>query len=205
MSAYHVVGIDLCGHGHTSIPDDDTISVDRFVDDVHAVLADLGRESCHLFGFSLGSSAALRVAARAPDRIDRLALFAPTGRWNDDLVETLNSHLDLGALERHLPRQAARLQEYHRNARRLFPLLRHFIETLPSANEDMIATLDQVPHSTLVAGLDEDLLFSIENTEMVYRHLNNARLAILPGEQHRLVEETVQLLVPLLRRHFGTP
>jgi len=204
VSSYHVVGVDLCGHGQTSIPDDDVISMDRFVEDVYAVLDDLGRDSCHLFGFSLGSSAALKVAADAPDRVDRLALFAPTGRWNNDLVDTLNSHLDLGALERHIPKQAQRLQEHHRNAQRLFPLLQDFVETLPSANEDMVSTLDRVPHPTLVAGLDEDLLFSIEDTQMVYRHLQDARLAILPGQQHRLVEETVNLMVPLLRRHFGT-
>lgn len=203
VSRYHVVGVDLTGHGDTSLPEDETVNMDRFVEDVHAALDAVDRSSCHLFGFSLGSSVALKLAAEFPDRVDRMALFAPNGRWNNELVDTLNSHLNFDALKRHIPKQAERLVHYHQDAERLFPLLQDFVESLPSANEDMIATLDRVSQPTLVAGLDEDLLFSVEATQFVYENLSNARLAILPGEQHRLVNDTVELLVPLLRRHFG--
>jgi methylmalonyl-CoA epimerase len=202
VSRYHVVGVDLCGHGDTSLPEDETVSMDRFVDDVQTALDAVGRSSCHLFGFSLGSSVALQLAAESPDRVDRMALFAPNGRWNNELVDTLNSHLNFDALKRHIPKQAERLVRYHQDAERLFPILQDFVESLPSANEDMIATLDRVSQPTLVAGLDEDLLFSVEATQFVYENLSNARLAILPGEQHRLVHDTVELLVPLLHRHF---
>jgi methylmalonyl-CoA epimerase len=202
VSRYHVVGVDLCGHGDTSMPDDESVSMDRFVEDVHATLDAVDRSSCHLFGFSLGSSVALKVAADSPELVNKLALFAPNGRWNDELVDTLNSHLNFDALKRHIPKQAERLAHYHQDAERLFPILQDFVGTLPSANEDLIATMDRVAHPTLVTGLDEDLLFSIEATEFVYRHLENGRLSILPGQQHRLVHDTVELLVPLLHRHF---
>lgn len=204
VSQYHVVGVDLCGHGDTSLPDDDTVSLNRFVEDVRAALDAVDRSSCSLFGFSLGSSVALKMAAESPDRVDRLALFAPNGRWNNELVDTLNSHLNFDALKRHIPKQAERLIRHHQDAERLFPLLQDFVESLPSANEDLIATLDRVSQPTLVTGLDEDLLFSVEATQFVYDNLENARLSILPGEQHRLVNDTVELLVPLLHRHFGT-
>ncbi|PSQ95710.1 MAG: methylmalonyl-CoA epimerase [Bacteroidetes bacterium SW_9_63_38] len=202
-SRYHVVGVDLCGHGNTSIPDDETMSMDRFVEDIRATLNALDHSSCHLFGFSLGSSVALKTAADSPDLVDRLALFAPNGRWNNELVDTLNSHLDLDALKRHIPKQAERLFRHHQAPERLFPILQDFVGTLPAANEDMIATLNRVSHPTLVAGLDEDLLFSVDATQFVYENLEKARLSILPGQKHRLVPDTVELLVPLLHRHFG--
>jgi len=204
VSQYHVVGVDLTGHGDTSLPEDGTVNMDRFVEDVHTALDAVDCSSCHLFGFSLGSSVALKVAAESPDRVERLALFAPNGRWNNELVDTLNSHLNFDALKRRIPKQAERLVRYHRDAERLFPLLQDFVASLPSANEDMIATLGRVSQPTLVAGLDEDLLFSVEAIQFVYDNLEKARLAILPGEQHRLVHDTVDLLVPLLHRHFGT-
>jgi len=123
VSQYHVVGVDFCGHGDTSIPDDETVTMDRFVDDARAALDAVDRASCHLFGFSLGSSVALKVAAESPDRVDRMALFAPNGRWNNELVDTLNRHLNFDALKRHIPKQAERLVRHHQDAERLFPLL----------------------------------------------------------------------------------
>lgn len=45
------------------------------------ILDSLGIERAHLMGNSLGGAAALAVALRAPERVDRLVLMAPGGGW----------------------------------------------------------------------------------------------------------------------------
>lgn len=200
---YHVVGVDLTGHGHTSLPDDNRLTLDYFVEDVHRALEAVDRSSCHLFGFSLGSAVALQYAATHPDAVNRLALFAPHLKWDEEDVNALNGHLDLKALRRHIPEQAKQLAAQHENPKALFPALREFVRTLPSTNDERADVVADISHSTLVAGLDADPLFSIEDTHAVYDHLQNARLALLPGRSHRANEAT-DLLATLTHQHFST-
>lgn len=199
---YHVVGVDLTGHGDTSLPPDNTLTLDRFVEDVHRTLDAVNRSSAHLFGFSLGSAVALQYAADHPDAVDHLALFAPHLMWDADDVKALNGHLDLEALQRHIPRQAERLAAQHQRPKTLFQALQDFVETLPSTNEDRADTAADISHHTLVAGLDADPLFSIEDTQAVHDHLPNARLALLPGRSHR-IKDSADLLASLFHRHFS--
>ncbi len=200
---YHVVGVDLTGHGHTTLPPDDTLTLDRFVEDVDRALDAVDRSSGHLFGFSLGSAVALQYAAERPDAVDHLGLFAPHLTWDGDDVEALNGHLDLGALRRHIPQQAKRLAAQHQHPKTLFPALRDFVKTLPSTNKARTRMAADVSHPALVAGLDADPLFSIDDIQAVYDHLPNARLALLPGRSHR-IKDSVDLLASLLHRHFPT-
>ncbi len=202
-SSVHGIGLDLSGHGASSFPPDDELTMDRFVSDVVATLDALDCPSAHLFGFSLGSAVALRVADAYPERVDRLALFAPTAEWDDALTTQLRTRLDLETLRARAPDRADRMESQHEHPDRLFPALRAFVDTLPSTNDAMAQTLSRVSHPTLVTGLDDDPLFSVEATQSVYRQLSNARLSIVPGRRHRLDEDVPSLLAPLLRRHVS--
>jgi pimeloyl-ACP methyl ester carboxylesterase len=70
-----VIGVELQGHGHT--PDTGRpLSIDRFADDVAALLDRLGIERADLWGFSLGGVTATGVAVRHPSKVRRLVLAA---------------------------------------------------------------------------------------------------------------------------------
>jgi pimeloyl-ACP methyl ester carboxylesterase len=70
-----VIGVELQGHGHT--PDTGRpMSIDRFADDVAALLDRLAVERADLWGFSLGGLTATGVAVRHPERVRRLVLAA---------------------------------------------------------------------------------------------------------------------------------
>lgn len=201
-SSFHLVGIDLPGHGASSLPPADTLTMDHFVTGVEAVLDSYKLSSASLFGFSLGSAVALQVADAHPDRINRLALFAPNAEWTPSLASTLNAQLNLDALAETAPERAADLRARHEHPDTLFSMLRSFVETLPPQNDAMAAVLKSVAAPTLVAGVDEDPLFSVEATRDVYSALDNARLCILPGTRHSLAEGPVSLLSSLLADHF---
>lgn len=67
---------DQRGHGRSrGALEPDDISVDRFVEDLGAVLSTLGLDTVTLLGHSWGTHLALRFAIRSADRVDRLILM----------------------------------------------------------------------------------------------------------------------------------
>ena len=71
---FRVVRYDTRGHGRSpSVPG--PYSIDDLADDVIALLDGLGVERAHIVGLSLGGMTAMRLAARNPERVDRLVLL----------------------------------------------------------------------------------------------------------------------------------
>jgi 3-oxoadipate enol-lactonase len=85
---FRVVRCDTRGHGASPVPDG-PYSIDDLADDLVAVLDRLDIGWAHLVGLSLGGMTAMRVAARNPERVDRLALLCtgaqlpPASAWTD--------------------------------------------------------------------------------------------------------------------------
>ena len=200
---FHMIGVDLSGHGGSSLPPDDTFTIDRLADDARAALDAVDVSTAHLFGFSMGASVALRVAHTSPDRVDRLALLGANATWTDALVDAMQARLDLDTVRTRNPERTAALKAQHEDPSRLFDALRAFVGTLPNKTDAMHETLAAVEHPTLVAALDEDPLFSLEDSLGVYERLSNARLSILPGTRHSLAEAPLDALTPLIRQHFS--
>lgn len=71
---YRVVTYDARGHGKSPAPPR-PYTLDDLVDDVVAVLDEIGAERAHLAGVSLGGMTAMRMAVRAPERVHRMVLL----------------------------------------------------------------------------------------------------------------------------------
>ena len=71
---YRVVTYDTRGHGDSPAPPG-PYSLDDLVDDLVALLDEVGAQRAHVAGLSLGGMTAMRLAAREPERVDRLALL----------------------------------------------------------------------------------------------------------------------------------
>ncbi|RFU20384.1 3-oxoadipate enol-lactonase [Geodermatophilus marinus] len=76
---FRVVTYDTRGHGDSPAPPG-PYALDDLVDDVVALLDRLGVARAHVTGLSLGGMTAMRMAAREPGRVDRLALLATSAR-----------------------------------------------------------------------------------------------------------------------------
>jgi 3-oxoadipate enol-lactonase len=76
---YRVVTYDTRGHGESPAPAG-PYSLDDLVDDLVALLEEVGAERAHVAGLSLGGMTAMRLAAREPRRVDRLALLCTSAR-----------------------------------------------------------------------------------------------------------------------------
>jgi 3-oxoadipate enol-lactonase len=85
---FRVVRYDARGHGASPVPAG-PYSIDDLADDVVALLDHLDVGRAHVVGLSIGGMAALRLAAREPDRVDRLvvlcasAYLTPSQPWAD--------------------------------------------------------------------------------------------------------------------------
>ncbi|SFL04495.1 3-oxoadipate enol-lactonase [Geodermatophilus ruber] len=85
---FRVVTYDTRGHGASPVPAG-PYSLDDLVDDVVALLDRLGIRRAHVAGLSLGGMTAMRLAAREPERVDRIALLCtssllgPREAWTD--------------------------------------------------------------------------------------------------------------------------
>jgi methylmalonyl-CoA epimerase len=201
-SAFHVVGLDLSGHGTSAFPPDQDFSLDLFAEDAWAAMDALDLPSAHVFGFSLGGGVALQLAHRHPDRVNRLALLQTNVQWTEAQVNRMQERLDLDAMDEHASPRADRIRTRHEQPARLLQQLRAFVETLPDTSETLSTILPDLAAPTLVGGVDQDSLFGPDTPRALHRTLPNARLAILPGEHHRLSKIPLPVLTPLLRQHF---
>ena len=95
---FRVVRYDTRGHGESPVPAG-PYDIDDLADDVVALLDTLGVEKAHFVGLSLGGMTGMRLAARNPERVDRLVVLCtgahltPSSAWTDraDNVRTNGS------------------------------------------------------------------------------------------------------------------
>lgn len=76
---YRVLAYDTRGHGESPAPEG-PYSIDDLADDVVALLDEVGAERAHVVGLSLGGMTGLRLAAREPGRVDRLAVLCTSAK-----------------------------------------------------------------------------------------------------------------------------
>lgn len=84
-----VARIDLRGYGESpAMPADHPWHFDALVDDVVRVIAALDVPRVHLVGGKIGGTIALAVAARHPERVDRLAVLGAPASLRDMIART---------------------------------------------------------------------------------------------------------------------
>jgi pimeloyl-ACP methyl ester carboxylesterase len=81
---FRVIALDLPGFGDSDKPIGARYDAGYFAAAVIDLLDALGVDRAHLIGNSLGGRVALEVGLRQPDRVDRLALLAPSLAWRRD-------------------------------------------------------------------------------------------------------------------------
>jgi pimeloyl-ACP methyl ester carboxylesterase len=91
-----VIGVDLHGHGRTSLGDREISLVDMG-DDLAPLLKKLGYDKVDVLGYSMGGGVAFRLAAQHPETVRRLALVAVGYAQDGFYPEILLQQASLGA------------------------------------------------------------------------------------------------------------
>lgn len=197
---YRVLAVDFTGHGRSSLPEG-AFTAERFVADARAVLDHFGVGAAHVFGFSMGGSMALLLAAQHPERVQRLAVHGAHIHWTSARARAMAARLDTDALAAR-PAMADQLARVHTDWPALFERMRAFVATLPGRASEMAVRAQEVAAPTLVSAVDQDELFPLPSTIELQALLPNSHLALVPGTRHALPQTNLDVLVPLLRSHL---
>jgi len=193
-----VIGVDLHGHGRTSLGDREISLVDMG-DDLAALLDKLGFHQVDVLGYSLGAGAAFRLALQHPALVRRLALVSAGFARDGFYPEMLPMQSQVSAAMAPMMKDTPMYQMYAAIAPdpSQFPVLLDRIGRLMRQAYDW---RDEIPklkaHTMLVVG-DSDM-FRLEHVVEFYKllgggqrdagwqreHMAKNRLAILPGVTH---------------------
>ncbi|MDF6102334.1 MULTISPECIES: 3-oxoadipate enol-lactonase [Gordonia] len=211
---FRVVRYDTRGHGDSPVPPG-PYSIDELADDVIALLDRFDIERAHLVGLSLGGMTMMRVAARNPERVDRLALLCtaaylpPAQGWTDRaaLVRADGTSVVAAAVVQRwfTPGYLAANTE----ARQQFEAM---VAATPAEGYaaccEAISAMDQrsdlssiIAPTLAIAGADDpatppDLLRDIVDA------VPNGRLLVVPDSAHLANAEQVDTITPALIEHL---
>ncbi len=184
-----------------------SMSLEQRMDDIRAVLDAAGAERTSLFGYSEGGTMAAMFAAKYPERVDKLVLFAshagkvagsadflcgyeaePKIRWLEKVIETRwgtgdsLEHL-APTLWRHRQTDRARagMARFERMAATPGAALSLFRSNI---GNDARSVMPQVTAQTLVLHREGDRFVPLCNGEHLAAAIPNARLVVIEGDDH---------------------
>lgn len=185
-----------------------------FAEDAVAALEAAAVDRAHVVGFSMGGRVAQVLAARHPDRVDRLVLVAtgpggphevardpqvsrtlrhtgaPQGRAA--LLELFFSPVWIAAnpvvAGRFVPTGSPRVRRAHHAA---------------STGHDAWDLVPTITAPTLVLHGADDAMTPVGNAELLAARLPDARLEVLPGARHGCLEEFRPTASGLVRAHLS--
>lgn len=196
FSEYESIALDLPGFGANA----DTkalTSIADFADWALDALSARGVEQFNLIGHSMGGMVAQEMIAHAPERIERLVLYGTgatgvlPGRF--ETIETSKTRAETEG-SRATARRIAATWFLHRDQAPAYESCAQIaqlsgIDAILSGLDAMngwsgTANLGQIKAKTLVVWGDHDRTYPWEQTEELWRTIEGACLAVLPGCAH---------------------
>lgn len=217
---HEVICPDNCGVGESD-PLPGELTVDALAEDLKAVLAARGVETCPVVGWSMGGFAAQRLAEASPATVGALGLLATDPGGSESVAA---DPADWGQLTDHSgpPReQASRLISLLFPPPRAEQIDREFGEIVAAARADLSPAVlvaqegameawhreDRPPPSdpapALVLHGHEDRVIPAANAEPLAARWGAARAEVFPGCGHALMAQEPEGIASRLREFFA--
>jgi 3-oxoadipate enol-lactonase len=210
---YRVVTYDARGHGESPAPAA-PYTLDDLVDDLVALLDELGVQRAHVAGLSLGGMTAMQLALREPQRLDRLALLCTSARPDPQPFLDRAATVRAGGTAPLAPAIAARwlTPEYAAGHPDLVAKLEAMIAGADDegyancaevvASVDLVDDLAGVTAPTLVVAGWQDLALPPAHQQLIADSIPGAELlTVSPGAHLANLEQPLQVTGALLG-HF---
>lgn len=205
---FHVVAPDMVGFGFSDRPEGITYGLETWVDQTVGLMDTLGIRKAHVVGNSFGGAIALRVAARQPERVDRLVLMGSMGVhfpitegldavWGYEAsVEGMRKVMNYFAYNKELTgdelakvRYEASIQPgFQESFSAMFPAPRQrWVEAMTTPEEE----LRRLPHRALIVHGREDQVIPLSNSYKLEELIENADLSVFSKCGHwSMIERT---------------
>ncbi len=188
---YRVIVPDACGQGRTT-DRDGPLSYHAMAEDVIALMDSLGVRRADVMGWSDGGIVGLDLAMNHPDRIDHLvafgANFRPDGMNPDDAAwSDTATAADFGPdMKRFYDSVAPDTSHYEAAMNKVIALWR-------DEPNYTVEELGRIRAKTLIAAGEHDVVRE-EHTRELAGAIPGARLWIVPGASHSVIQEKPDLV-----------
>ena len=211
---FQVIAYDHRGHGGSPAPPG-PYSIDDLALDVVALLDDYGVARAHVVGLSLGGMVAQLIAARQPQRVDRLVLLCTAAHYPDpaswtERAATVRADgtdaIAYAVVERWLT------ADYRRDQPTEVARLREMVVSIDDegyaaccdaiADMDLRPDLSRIHAPTLVIAGAEDPAVPPERMRELADEIAGSRFVIVPGAHVPPLEHPA-IVTDLLLEHFA--
>ena len=210
LPGYDCLALNLPGHGdRMDRPGPSAMSVADYADSARAALARRELAGITLVGHSLGGAIALRMALEYPALIGRIVLIG-TGARLRVLPAILEGAQGAGSREAHhelvrmsfAPEHAAQSEEYFAALEPYAPgILGRDLAACDAC--DMMTALGRIEQPALIITGEEDRSTPPKYATYLRDHLENARLALIPGAGHYVQVEAPDAVAAAIREWLG--
>ncbi|KAA0093602.1 3-oxoadipate enol-lactonase [Mycolicibacterium sp. P1-18] len=212
---FRVVRYDTRGHGASPVPGG-PYSIDDLADDLQRLLDRLHIDRGHLVGLSLGGMTVMRLAARNPERVSRLAVICsgahlpPAQAWTDraDVVRSKGTSSVAAAVVDRWFTATFRKSQPEKRA-----YYERMVADTPAegyascceaiARLDLRGELSAIRAPTLVIAGEDDPATPPSTLEEIAAGIPDARLLVVPRAAHLVVAERPEVITPALLRHLA--
>ncbi|HEY0356588.1 MAG TPA: alpha/beta hydrolase [Flavisolibacter sp.] len=200
---YRVHNPDLPAHGGQ--PMVDQFSISFFADHIIQYCDEHKIDKFSIFGYSMGGYIALYLARHYPARVEKVVTLATKFHWDPMIAQKEIQMLQPGLIKEKLPKFALDLSERHapNDWGELLQKTAGMLERLGQQNELNTEDHKEIKQPVLVMLGDRDKMVGLDETVAVYKLLNNAQLAILPGTPHPIEQVNTELLSFFIRKFIG--
>ena len=216
---FEVITYDNRGSGRSGAPLRPT-SMAELAADAAGLLRELGVESAHVCGLSMGGMIAQELAIRFPERVRGLVLGGTTpggpraarpalrelgalgagavGGWTDDERTWLGEWLFSDEFRREQPGRVSELLRTF--GRHRAPPHGVWFHLWASVYHDTLSRLKGIQAPTLVMHGEHDAMAPISNARLLAERIPDAELCIVPGTGHAYLLERPEASLELLTR-----
>ena len=205
-----VIGVDLHGHGHTSLGARTKISLVDIGRDLAVVVQKLGLQQVDVMGYSFGGGAAMQLAFQRPELVRRLVIVSAPYAQNGFFAEMLPQQAAVGAAMADQMKDTPMYKAYAAIAPRPeeFPRLLDAMGEYMRQPYDWSASVKQLRMPVMLVYGDADMVRpdhivsfyqmlggGQRDAGWMREHMSKNRLAILPDLTHYEVG-TAPILAP---------
>jgi len=173
---YQVIVADNRGHGNSGLGEGQLTYI-QMMEDYNALLEQLGITGAKVIGWSDGGILSLLLAIHHPDKVKKMAIMGANLRpdqtaiysWTQELLQPLSDTVD----------EMISNNDTTDN----WPLIRQHLNLLMTQPNIPVESLHKIKAPVLVIAGDKDIIRGEHSLE-IFENLNQAHLAILPGQTH---------------------
>ncbi len=206
---FHVVAVDLRGHGRTNNPSEQ-LRLHTLVADLFSLYETLEIDAARICGYSLGGYIGLAFGIQHPGRVQSLLMHGTKFYWSDEAVASMIRDFDPEKVTQKVPSWSEQLQREHSPAngddgwKGLLNSAKEFIETMPS--EGLTEnSLKLAVFPVLVSVGDSDTMIPRSEAERLASALPNGTLNVFENTRHPMSKVDKRMFLEVALPFFNSP